>query len=76
MRVVAVMQAGAICRVVATNFDIAPSTTRTWNRTFSRSGSAGPGWFGEYLRSAREPDGAWIRKFVRARPGITVRDDC
>ena len=59
-RVVAAVEAGQSCRVVADRFDIAVSSVVKWSQRYRATGSVSPGKMGGHRRPILEPHRTFI----------------
>jgi putative transposase len=71
-RVVAAVEAGESCRVVATRFGVAVSSVVKWHQRYRRSGSVAPGKMGGHRRPLLEPYRDFIIERLRQVPHLTL----
>lgn len=71
-RVVAAVEAGGSCRVVAARFGVLVSSVVKWHQRYRRSGSVAPGKMGGHRRPLLEPHRDFIFERLRQVPHLTL----
>ncbi len=71
-RVVAAVDAGQSCRVVAARFDIAVSSVVKWSQRYRTTGSVAPGQMGGHRRRVLEPHRAFIIERIEQTSHLTL----
>ena len=71
-RVVAAVEAGDSCRVVAARFGVAVSTVVKWSQRFRRTGSVAPDKVGGHRRRVLVPHRDFIVERVNQVPHLTL----
>ena len=71
-RVVAAVEAGQSCRVVADRFDIAVSSVVKWSQRHRTTGSVSPGKMGGHRRRILEPHRAFIVERIAHTSHLTL----
>ncbi len=71
-RVVAAVEAGDSCRVVASRFGVAISSVVKWHQRFRVTGSVAPGKMGGHVRPKLEPHRAFLAERVAQMPHVTL----
>ena len=71
-RVVAAMQSGESCRIVAARFGVAPSSVVKWTQRARQTGSVCPAKMGGYRRPVLEPHRQWLLDQVQTCPHVTL----
>ena len=71
-RVVAAVQAGDSCRVVAGRFGVAVSTVVKWSQRYRQSGSVAPGQMGGHRRRVLVPHRAFIVEQIKQTSHLTL----
>ena len=71
-RVVAAVEAGQSCRVVADRFDIAVSSVVKWSQRYRATGSVSPGKMGGHRRPILEPHRTFIVERIEQTSHLTL----
>jgi transposase len=73
-RVVAALEVGASCRVVASRFGVSVSTVVHWGQRQRETGSPAPGKYGGHKRHRLEPHRDLVHRLIAERPDRPVRE--
>ena len=71
-RVVAAVNAGETCRVVAKRFDVGVSSVVRWSQRLRSTGSVAPGKMGGHVRPVLEPHRDFIVERINQTPHLTL----
>lgn len=71
-RVVAAVNAGETCRVVAKRFDVGVSSVVRWSQRLRATGSVAPGKMGGHVRPVLEPHRDFIVERINQTPHLTL----
>lgn len=71
-RVVAALEAGESCRVVAKRFAVAVSSVVKWHQRYRATGSVAPGKVGGHRRPLLEPHREFIVERLEQTPHLTL----
>lgn len=71
-RVVAAVDAGATCRLVAARIGVAASTVVKWSQRYRATGSVAPGKVGGHRKRVLEAHRAFIRKGIDQTRHLTL----
>ena len=71
-RVVGAVEAGATCRAVAAQFEVAVSTVVKWSQRYRRTGSVSPDKVGGHRRRVLEPQRDFIVERIKQEPHLTL----
>ena len=72
-RVVAAVDAGRTCRVVADIFGVSVASVVKWTQRFRSTGSVAPAKMGGHRPRILEDERDWLLDRLRAKPDTTVR---
>lgn len=72
VRVVAAVNAGETCRVVAKRFDVGVSSVVRWSQRLRATGSVAPGKMGGHVRPVLEPHRDFIVERINQTPHLTL----
>jgi transposase len=73
-RVVAAMEGGLSCRVVAERYGVAPSTAGNWHRLYRDTKSYAPSPIGGDRRSKLLGEAEWIVAYLAETPDLRLLD--
>jgi len=71
-RVVAAVNTGETCRVVAKRFDVGVSSVVRWSQRLRATGSVAPGKMGGHVRPVLEPHRDFIVERINQTPHLTL----
>ena len=71
-RVVAAVEGGETCRVVAERFDVAVASVVRWSQRYRATGSVTPGKMGGHRRSVLDPHRDFIVERIKQTPHLTL----